>query len=644
MKFGRQLSELVHPKFRNYCVAYNMLKGFIRDTEAKTGKMLQTIQDATSVAVPFLPQAQADQLPEVLFQNALDSELEKVNRFCLLEEEVLLNDIRSVIRDLRSVDRTSNESLEVLRTETDRIADELVAFGSFISLNHTAFRKITKKESKIHKTSSASWFMANVARAPFMNVDFDRLLTALSICFNLLRDPDTERIGIPPTPKDSQAKPARVVSAWISEDELLNVKVALARTMTLQLSSADSGATKDILDSVMSSRSKSVAAVSHRVDAVYYDTPWMEGFEKEILKKNEWFGFQAESADNMTTITLPSGVIVPGVSSRVWEKVWSTKGESAPSNTSRFKRSHLDEIRGLARAGYIPLVDCSFDRFVFRVQDEIHGQIEVCLDENVTFVPHAKREQSLHEISSKFTGNVLYVTVPDDSPRELPDWLVEIIRVPGITEVPNFSKRIQGLFVYADQFMGGQNTPRPAWAPHKPPASTKQTRARFPSAVSPLVKAVEEPEHLKKTAATDGSMIGRADDFVTRSTNMIAYLLGDKTTLSDEGIRVRDAMVKIEPKSFFSCERTLLDWTHTAVLVSGLAVLQGGLMGLLIAIIPIVILLWQSRLHRFRNSAMKSKESLDYSDLIGPPLLFISLTILFSLILSKSLIAIVSSS
>jgi len=122
MKFGRQLSDLVHPKFRNYCVAYNMLKGYIRDTEAKSGKILQTIQDATSVAVPFLPQAQADQLPEVLFQNALNSELEKVNRFCLLEEEVLLNDIRAVMRELRLVDKLSTETLESLRTELDRVA------------------------------------------------------------------------------------------------------------------------------------------------------------------------------------------------------------------------------------------------------------------------------------------------------------------------------------------------------------------------------------------------------------------------------------------------------------------------------------------------------------------------------------------
>ena len=638
MKFGRQLSELVHPKFRNYCVAYNMLKGYIRDTETNTGKILQTIQDATSAAVPFLPQAQADQLPEVLFQNALNSELEKVNRFCLLEEDVLLNDMRAVIRDLRSVDRSSQEATEVLKRETERISDELVAFGSFISLNHTAFRKITKKESKIHKTSSASWFMANVARAAFMNVDFDRLMTHLSICFQLIINPDTDLLGVPSTPPQSLTKGARVLSAWVSQEELLTVKVALSKAMTLQFKTNTQGFSgTDLLDSILASR-KTQTRVSHRVEAVYYDTPWMESFEKEILQKSEWFGFQSETVDNATCVTLPSGPVVAGISSRVWEKTWSSQGESVQSNNSKLKNQHVGEIRQLSRAGYIPLVDCTFNRWVFRSQDNIHGQIEVCVDENVTYVAHAKREDSLSDPGSKFPGNVLYVTVPEDSPKELPDWLIEIIRVPGITEIPNFSKRIQGLFMYADKFMGGQNVPRPPWAPQKPPASTKQTRARIPSIVSPLVQPLDEPRYRKPR---DEEGITTTTDEVCRNiTRMISFLLGDRTSLSD-GVIVRDALVKIEPKSFFACERTLLDWTHTTVLVSGLASLQGGFFGIGVALIPIIILIWEARLHRVRNSTMKNKECTDYSDPIGPPLLLISLTVLFCQISSDAFVGLV---
>lgn len=617
-----------------------MLKGYIRDTEAKTGKILQTIHDATSASVPFLPQAQADQLPEVLFQNALNGELEKVNRFCLLEEDVLLNDMRTVIRDLRSVDRTSEQSIEVIKQETERISDELVAFGSFITLNHTAFRKITKKESKIHKTSSASWFMANVARAPFMNVDFDRLITLLSICFQLILDPDTDRLGVPPTPREFITKGARVLSAWVSQEELLTVKVALSKAMTLQFNDTAHGLSgRDLLDSILGSR-KTATTISHRVEAVYYDTPWMESFEKELSGKVEWFGFQVERADKATTVTLPSGPVITGVSPKVWERTWSSQGELVQANKSKFKKQHIGELRDLVRAGYMPLVDCAFDRLVFRSQDDVHGQIEVCLDENVTFVPHAKKEHLLSDPGSKFTGNVLYVTVPDDSPKELPDWLVEIIRVPGITEIPNFSKRIQGLFMYADKFMGGQNVPRPPWVTQKPPASTKPTRAIIPSIVSPLVKPVDEPR-VRKNHVQDDRMRTTADGICHNVAQMVSYLLGDKASISDGNVVVRDALVKIEPKSFFACERTLLDWTHTTVLVSGLASLHGGFLGISVALIPIIILLWEARLHRVRNSTMQNKECTDYSDPIGPPLLLLSLTLVFCQIASNAFVGLV---
>ena len=140
MKFGRQLSELVDPKFRNYCVAYNMLKGFIAETDSKRGRIQQTIQDVTSAAVPFLPQAPAEQLPSVRFQEALNSELEKINRFCELEEDTLLTDLKTVIRRIRSMDGMPGGRLsqvEQVRVELDRIATEICAFSSFIDLNHT---------------------------------------------------------------------------------------------------------------------------------------------------------------------------------------------------------------------------------------------------------------------------------------------------------------------------------------------------------------------------------------------------------------------------------------------------------------------------------------------------------------------------
>jgi hypothetical protein len=87
-------------------------------------------------------------------------------------------------------------------------------------------------------------------------------------------------------------------------------------------------------------------------------------------------------------------------------------------------------------------------------------------------------------------------------------------------------------------------------------------------------------------------------------------------------------MIKVEPKSFFAAERNLLDWTHNCVVVSGIAALHGGFVGIIVSIIPIIVLLWEIVLHRIRNKNMMNKEGTDYEDKFGPPLLMLSLLLL----------------
>lgn len=606
MKFGRQLSELVDPKFRTYCVAYNMLKTLIRETDVKTGKMIQTIQDVTSAAVPYLPPAPAEQLPTVLFQEALMDELEKVNRFSELEQETILTDLRSVIRRIYSVDRSSpsfEDALNPIREEVDRIAAEVCAFAGFVNLNYTAFRKITKKESKVHRSSNATWFMANVARAPFMNVDFERLLTAISICYELLRSSQT---SLDTTPMGRVALSSdRVMSAWISGDDLWEVKVALSKIMTLELVILSGSSRQGILDSVLATSKKPSTILGHRqIKATYYDTPWLESYKAQLSVKDYKGGFQVELDDESATVSLPSGNKFT-VASSDWDNLWTknTKLELVDQDA-------LDEVQNLARSGYKPMVTCQYGRYVFYCTDEHFGPIEIRIEENAIF---CHENEKLEDKSSKFTGNALYITVPRNSPHELPDWLTEITGMPGVTEVPNFSKRLHGLFVYADNRIGA-GVPYPSWASRK---VVSQIAASPKLITSRPVSFVDNPTVLEPVLERIESR--QPESWMDR---VLARVRGENNNRVQ---KVRDAMIKIEPKSFFAAERNLLDWTHTCVLVSGLAALKGGFFGLMISAIPIIILLWEIVLHRIRNRNMMEKEGTGYEDRFGPPLLFIAL-------------------
>ena len=583
MKFGRQLAELVDPKFRNYCISYNMLKGFIAETDTKKGKIVQTIQDVTSAAVPFLPPAAAEQLPSVRFQEVLNGELEKLNKFCELEEDTLLNDLGSLIRRIRSV----SDREEILRTEADRIGDELCAFSSFIDLNYTAFRKITKKESKVHKTSSSAWFMANVARAPFMTIDFDRLVTALALCFELIRG--TTLGDSTPTAPIAPSGVRRVLSAWVSTKDLLFVKVALAKAMTLQVSR------QGLLDWVSSSSALRLTG-SKPVRAVYYDTPWLDAYKQQSCSENVG-GLQIEFFENDAScrIMLPTRQTV----------------DLAADNRGQWESAlrQIPEAADLLNTGQIPLVECTFRRSVF-----FSNSIQVYLDESAAFT--AAGGSKLEDHHSIFEGHVVYIMTEDTT--QLPDWLLDITGMPGVTEVDHFSKRVHGLFVYAENKIGA-GIPYPGWVT-KPVAIP--TVSKKP--IVPMKKSTAKPIPSSNALSRRAPVRSCWD-----------WLVGN--VVPQRGV-VRDAILKIEPKSFFACERNLLDWIHVCVILVGLCALQGGLVGTMLGIVPVLLLVWETRIYRLRISAMTEKENLDYSDSVGPALFICMLLLLSADVIRTTLI------
>ena len=607
MKFGRQLSELVDPKFRSYCVAYNMLKSFIHDADSKSMRVMQTIQDVTSAAVPYLPPAPAEQLPSVLFQEALTGELEKINTFSELENETLLTDLRAVVRRIRAVDADSENgarSLDMIRGEIDQIGNEICAFAGFVNINYTAFRKITKKEAKVHRTSSAAWFMANVARAPFMTVDFDRLLTGLSIVYELARSP---QIGLACADLLPGPSPHRILSSWVSGEDLWDVKVALSRMMHLELVT-QGGSRPSLIDSVLApvgtgrgSKDGPVLAC-HKLRAVYLDTPWLEWYKGRVSgQKNR--GFQVEIEGESAFISLPSGTRFT-TSIHLWEQLLDRNTELVESVSPEYAL----EIKHLIKAGYTPLVECNFSRYVFKYEDDIFGTIQVWIEEDASFAVYGGKER-LEDKNSKFPSHALYISVSNSSaPNELPDWLTEITGMPGVTEVANFSKITHGLFVFADNKIGA-GVLAPSWAVQRPGSMR-------PRPVQPSPVFSSSANDVFSVPPTKEG--GRVRSWL----NTVKRMVG---TQVDEKVQIRNAIIKIEPKSFFACERNLLDWTHTCVVVTGLAALQGGVLGHAVMGVPIMILVWETYLHRTRNFNMLNKEDSEYSDKFGPPLLLISL-------------------
>ena len=93
---------------------------------------------------------------------------------------------------------------------------------------------------------------------------------------------------------------------------------------------------------------------------------------------------------------------------------------------------------------------------------------------------------------------------------------------------------------------------------------------------------------------------------------------------------VRDALVRVEPKSFFANERVLLDWLHVTLLLTGIAALsKSSILGLILSAAPMIVIIWAIREYQSRRQALLMLSSDGYAAYTGPFILV--LTLLFVL-------------
>lgn len=99
-------------------------------------------------------------------------------------------------------------------------------------------------------------------------------------------------------------------------------------------------------------------------------------------------------------------------------------------------------------------------------------------------------------------------------------------------------------------------------------------------------------------------------------------------------MKKRQAAIKIEPKVFFSNERTFLAWLHTSVLLAGASVALISLSGDTvldqlygIILLPIAIAFMVYSMHQYGNRAqmIRRRAPGPYEDIIGPSILAVAL-------------------
>ncbi|KAH8739110.1 G-protein associated signal transduction protein [Cryptosporidium ryanae] len=110
-------------------------------------------------------------------------------------------------------------------------------------------------------------------------------------------------------------------------------------------------------------------------------------------------------------------------------------------------------------------------------------------------------------------------------------------------------------------------------------------------------------------------------------------------------VDVTSSTVRVEPKTFFANERTLLQWMNMSVLLSTISISLlsfgtqvGQICGLIMAPVGIFFIGYSYYIYIKRNKALENKESISYNDKFGPTLLVLCLIVSLSSVLLLNII------
>ncbi|SCM25430.1 vacuolar transporter chaperone, putative [Plasmodium chabaudi adami] len=131
----------------------------------------------------------------------------------------------------------------------------------------------------------------------------------------------------------------------------------------------------------------------------------------------------------------------------------------------------------------------------------------------------------------------------------------------------------------------------------------------------------------------------RCQNFKSPSGNIFSFfkrLFFKKSQIVDNKIP-KNSVVRVEPKTFFANERTLLQWLNTSVLLSTISItllnfsnFYGFISGIIMAPVAIFFIIYSFYIYLKRANALINKEPIDYTDKVGPGVLVITLTFALS--------------
>ncbi|EZG46117.1 VTC domain protein [Gregarina niphandrodes] len=295
------------------------------------------------------------------YNQLLRKQIDLLNHYCTIKYEELLLEIQNVAKHIRRVtqiasegnDLISEKELSIILLSSERqltaAGEDVVALELCIRENFQLLIKSIINFDNIVMTSAAPWFIAQLTREGFANVNSDQLLIALSLCWEKWRllesrdwmDKNNENAWKPP-----ESFVRNTIKYWIRPDKVCKCKASIVRYLPYLIFGLSIKELSYILDpyEIESEKPKQEVCDSQLVSSVYFDSDKgysyqrrIQRMEKAELIRFRWYGENAQ--------TVHDKAIPIFVERKTHHESWSGQ-DSVKERFSLPQKKIYDYIRG----------------------------------------------------------------------------------------------------------------------------------------------------------------------------------------------------------------------------------------------------------------------------------------------------------
>ena len=483
------------------------------------------------------------------FASLLESEIEKVNLYAILQHEAIFSQLQTVSHDVEN--------------SLDRLSKAIVELDTFTRLNYEGFVRLAKKYDRCIRSSGSVWFLARLRREPFANLNFEDLLVLLSIAWTKWRSEVQGDWQPPASFVRSTAK------YWVKAEKLMTLKTRLLKHIPILIFDASLKEQEALLSpAVVADPTKPTIPTTQLISSVYFDSPDFTCYADRILRKEgsrllrmRWYGRNDGRDDKEIFIERK-------VHHESWSKLSSSKDRMClpQAQISPFLAGTFHvatplglEIENMLHANKLrPMVRTCYYRSAFQRSDS--NLVRVSLDTQLTLVNEATVKTKgdswcrvaddvlISDDVTRFPYSILEVKLQDCG--NPPPWVSATLEAAGAVQVHKFSKFIHGVaFLH-------QKRVRlvPHWLPEF--ITNKSEPVSEDDAHEDVEARVQRILYSQSSEASRG---------VVESEEVAPLHVPVGSS-----IRVKD-MWTVEPKTIFANERTFIHYTLKGLYLLGVA-------------------------------------------------------------------------